>query len=64
MSSPSPDAVADAVAPTNADGSTPGTAFVAAVISVKFMVTALGKYGLTPFGYYRILLAIVCLWWL
>jgi undecaprenyl-diphosphatase len=40
------------------------TAFVAAVISVKFMVTALSKYGLTPFGYYRILLAIVCLWWL
>ena len=40
------------------------TAFIAAVISVKFMVTALGKYGLTPFGYYRILLAIVCLWWL
>lgn len=40
------------------------TAFVAAVISVKFMVTALGKFGLTPFGYYRIVLAIVCLWWL
>jgi undecaprenyl-diphosphatase len=40
------------------------TAFVAAVISVKLMVTALNKYGLTPFGYYRILLAIVCLWWL
>ena len=40
------------------------TAFIAAVISVKFMVSALSKYGLTPFGYYRILLAIVCLWWL
>ena len=40
------------------------TAFIAAVISVKFMVTALGKYGLTPFGYYRIVLAFVCLWWI
>lgn len=36
-------------------------AFVSAVISVKFMVEVLGRYGLTPFGYYRLLLALLCL---
>ena len=40
------------------------TAFFAAVVSVRFMVNALGKYGLKPFGYYRIILAIVCVVWL
>lgn len=40
------------------------TAFFAAVVSVQSMVNALGKYGLAPFGYYRIILAIVCVVWL
>ena len=40
------------------------TAFFAAVVSVQFMVNALGKYGLAPFGYYRIVLAVVCVVWL
>ena len=40
------------------------TAFFAAVVSVQFMVNALGKYGLAPFGYYRIILAVVCVVWL
>ena len=40
------------------------TAFFAAVVSVRFMVDALGKYGLAPFGYYRIILAAVCVIWL
>ena len=40
------------------------TAFFAAVVSVRFMVNALGKYGLAPFGYYRIILAAVCVLWL
>ena len=35
-------------------------AFVSAVISVKFMVKVLSSYGLTPFGYYRLLLAALC----
>ena len=40
------------------------TAFLAAVVSVRFMVTSLGKFGLAPFGYYRIILALVCVVWL
>ena len=40
------------------------TAFCAAVVSVQFMVNALGKFGLAPFGYYRIILAVVCVVWL
>lgn len=40
------------------------TAFLAAIVSVRFMVTSLGKFGLAPFGYYRIILALVCVVWL
>lgn len=36
-------------------------AFVSAIISVKFMISILSRYGLTPFGYYRLLLAAMCL---
>ena len=38
-------------------------AFVAAVISVKWMVTYLNRHGLAVFGYYRVLLALAtCVW--
>ena len=40
------------------------TAFIAAVVSVRFMVNSLGRFGLAPFGYYRIGLALVCIIWL
>lgn len=36
-------------------------AFVSAIISVKFMISILSRFGLIPFGYYRLLLAAVCL---
>jgi undecaprenyl-diphosphatase len=35
--------------------------FVSAVISVKFMISILNSYGLTPFAWYRLLLAAACL---
>ncbi|MGB0373245.1 MAG: undecaprenyl-diphosphate phosphatase [Opitutales bacterium] len=33
-------------------------AFVSAVLAVRWLVSALSKYGLTPFAYYRIILAL------
>jgi len=35
-------------------------AFVSAVLSIKFMIRLLSSYGLKPFGYYRIALAVIC----
>ncbi|MBL8814739.1 MAG: undecaprenyl-diphosphate phosphatase [Planctomyces sp.] len=40
------------------------SAFVAALVSVRFMVSSLGRLGLRPFGYYRIGLALACILWL
>jgi len=37
-------------------------AFLAAVLSVKWMIAYLNKYGLEIFGYYRIALAFVTAW--
>ncbi len=39
-------------------------AFVAAALSIKFMIKFLGDFGLSPFGYYRIALAAICFYWL
>lgn len=39
-------------------------AFVAAALSIKFMIKFLGDFGLAPFGYYRIALAAICFYWL
>ena len=38
-------------------------AFVSAVLSVKWMIGYLNKYGLELFGYYRIVIAIVAFWY-
>ncbi len=38
-------------------------AFVAAILSVKWMIGYLNKYGLALFGYYRIAIAIAAFWY-
>lgn len=38
-----------------------GVAFVAAILSVQFMLRVLGRWGLAPFGYYRIALSALIL---
>ncbi len=40
-----------------------GVAFVAAILSVQFMLRVLGRWGLAPFGYYRIVLSALILLW-
>jgi|GEM_PF-6523885 undecaprenyl pyrophosphate phosphatase UppP len=40
-----------------------GGAFVAAILSVQFMLRVLGRWGLGPFGYYRIALSGLILLW-
>jgi undecaprenyl-diphosphatase len=39
-------------------------AFVAAVVSVKWMVAYLNRHGLALFGYYRVVLALVTAFWI
>jgi undecaprenyl-diphosphatase len=39
-------------------------AFISAVVSVKWMVTYLNRHGLTIFGYYRVVLALVTSVWI
>ena len=39
-------------------------AFIAAVVSVKWMVSYLNRHGLAVFGYYRIALALVTAAWI
>lgn len=40
-----------------------GVAFVTAILSVRFMLRVLGRWGLAPFGYYRIALSALILLW-
>ncbi len=37
------------------------SAFISAVLSIKFMIKLLNSHGLMPFGYYRIVLALICI---
>ena len=46
---------------TDAPALSLAVAFVSAGVSVKFMINVLNSFGLTPFGYYRLLLAAACL---
>jgi undecaprenyl-diphosphatase len=40
-----------------------GVAFGTAILSVRFMLRVLGRWGLAPFGYYRIALSALILLW-